>query len=129
MLTRETYHDYEIEYSADLGNPCCPRPSDALTGAGDLPGIWPQTPRDISSKAGLNDRIFSLAPPASKLNLCNFHTHTNAEHKGPGFSVFAGDSDHGGYKCNESDTLTAAELEDPTGGHGAFHGIVPGDTI
>jgi len=63
------------------------------------------------------------------MNLCNIHTHTNAEHKGPGFSVFAGDGEHGGYKCNETDSLTAAELEDPAHGHGAFHGIKPGDTI
>jgi hypothetical protein len=43
--------------------------------------------------------------------------------------VFAGDGEHGGYQCNDTDQLTAAELEDPSDGHGAFHGIVPGDTI
>ena len=63
------------------------------------------------------------------MNLCNIHTHTNAEHKGPGFSISAGAGEHGGYKCNEGESLTAAELEDPTHGHGAFHGIKPGDTI
>jgi len=63
------------------------------------------------------------------MNLCNIHTHTNAEHKGPGFSVSAGAGEHGGWKCNETADLTAEELEDPSHGHGAFHGIKPGDTI
>ena len=92
-------------------------------------GFGPQTPRDISASQGSNQRVFTLAPPASKLNLCNIHTHTNAEHKGPGFAVFAGGGKNGGFKCNNSDELTAAELKDPSGGHGAFHGIKPGDTI
>ncbi len=92
-------------------------------------GFGPQTPRDISSVSGENKRVFTLAPAATQMNLCNIHTHTNAEHKGPGFSVFAGDGEHGGYKCNGSDNLTSAELEDPAGGHGAFHGIKPGDTM
>ncbi len=50
-------------------------------------GFGPQTPRDIAGTAGSNPRIFASAPPASQLNLCNIHTHTNAEHNGPGFSV------------------------------------------
>jgi len=92
-------------------------------------GFGPQTPRDISNAAGTNARIFTLAPPARQLNLCNLHTHTNAEHKGPGFSIYAGDGEHGGYQCNDTASLTAAELEDPSHGHGAFHGVKPGDTI
>jgi Delta carbonic anhydrase len=92
-------------------------------------GYGPQTPRDISSVHGLNQRFFSLSPPAEKMNLCNIHTHTNAEHKGPDFSVFAGDGEHGGYQCNATDSLTEAELTDPTDGQGAFHGVKPGDTI
>lgn len=92
-------------------------------------GFGPQTPRDISSPAGENPISFTLAPSSAGMNLCNIHTHTNAEHKGPGFSVFAGDGEHGGYQCNDTDTLTQAELEDPGHGHGAFHGAVPGDTI
>jgi len=92
-------------------------------------GFGPQTPRDIAAIAGSNQRVFSLAPPASVMNLCNIHTHTNAEHKGPGFSVFAGDGIHGGYKCNETDSLTAAELVDPAEGRGPFLGIEPGDTL
>ena len=92
-------------------------------------GYGPQTPRDITMKEGTNQRVFTLAPPSARMNLCNIHTHTNAEHKGPGFTVFAGDGEHGGYKCNETDSLTAAELEDPENGHGAMHGVKPGDTI
>lgn len=92
-------------------------------------GFGPQTPRDISLPHGTNARVFTLAPPASKMNLCNIHTHTNAEHKGPGFSISAGTGKHGGYKCNNTSGLTTAELKDPAHGHGAFHGIKPGDTI
>ena len=92
-------------------------------------GYGPQTPRDISNLSGSNARIFTLAPPSNQMNLCNIHTHTNAEHKGPGFSVYAGDGENGGYQCNGTSNLTAAELEDPSGGHGEFHGIKPGDTI
>jgi len=92
-------------------------------------GFGPQTPRDIAKVEGSNARIFTLAPPATKMNLCNIHTHTNAEHKGPGFSVSAGGGEHGGYKCNNTDSLSPTELKDPSDGHGAFHGIKPGDTI
>jgi Delta carbonic anhydrase len=92
-------------------------------------GFGPQAPRDITSKAGTNPRVFSLAPPASQMNLCNIHIHSNAEHKAPGFSVFAGEGVHGGYRCNETASLTAAELENPTHGHGACHDLKPGDTI
>lgn len=92
-------------------------------------GYGPQTPRDIGSAAGTNARVFTLAPPASAMNLCNIHFHTQAEHKAPGFSVFAGDHEHGGYQCNETEGLSEAELDDPAHGHGACHGLKPGDTI
>lgn len=92
-------------------------------------GYGPQTPRDISSKLGKNARQFTLAPASSKMNLCNIHTHTNAEHKGPGFTINAGSGEHGGYKCNGTSELTEAELKAPEGGHGSFEGIKPGDTI
>ncbi len=92
-------------------------------------GFGPQTPRDISSVTGENERVFSLAPSADQMNLCNIHTHTNAEHKGPGFSVSVGNGVYGGYQCNETDSLTGAELEDPAGGEGSFEGVKPGDTI
>lgn len=86
----------------------------------------PQTPRDISNIAGLNTVTFPQAPPASAMNLCNIHTHTNAEHKGPGFSVFVDATDNGGYACNETADLTEAELAPAPG---AYQGVVPGQTI
>lgn len=92
-------------------------------------GFGPQTPRDISNADGRNMDDFPMAPDYSKLNLCNIHTHTNAEHKGPDFSIFVGDDDHGGYACNETSSLTPAQLTDPTDGKGAYKGVKPGDTI
>lgn len=89
-------------------------------------GSGPQTPRDISSVVGLNTVSFPQAPPASAMNLCNVHTHTNAEHKGPGFSVFVDATDNGGYACNGTADLTAAELAPADG---AYKGVVPGQTI
>lgn len=73
-------------------------------------GFGPQTPRDITFRGGKNMASFPLADDVKNLNLCNVHTHTNAEHKGPGFSVFVNDTDNGGYACNETDSLTDAEL-------------------
>jgi hypothetical protein len=90
-------------------------------------GFGPQTPRDISNKAGSNPVEAAFAPPASELNLCNLHTHTNAEHKGPGFTAFAGDGEHGGYRCNDSDSLSEAELSAPASA--AYRDVKPGDTI
>lgn len=92
-------------------------------------GFGPQTPRDISSTEGLNQADFPLAPSYSELNLCNIHTHTNAEHRGPGFNIFVDDSPSGGYACNETASLTEAQLSDPTNGQGAYKGVKPGDTI
>lgn len=92
-------------------------------------GFGPQTPRDITLTEGANPRVFNLAPPAAEMNLCNIHTHTNAEHKGPGFLVAAGKGEHGGWKCNETSELTASELADPFNGHGPLGGVKPGDTI
>lgn len=92
-------------------------------------GFGPQTPRDISSVIGTNPVKFKRAPSPKKLNLCNIHTHTNAEHKGPGFNIFVNDSKHGGYACNGTPDLTAKELIDPAGGNGAYKGVKPGDTI
>ena len=88
--------------------------------------MGPQTPRDISSPLGLNIESFPLAPQVSEMNLCNLHTHTNAEHKGPGFSMFVSNADDGGYACNDTVQLSAAELA-PV--EGAYKGVKPGDTI
>ncbi len=93
-------------------------------------GFGPQTPRDITLTSGSNPISFPLAPAASEMNLCNIHTHTNAEHKGPGYSVFVGDGEFGGYACDASADLTEAELADPyEGGEGPFGNVKPGDTI
>ncbi|WP_446830576.1 delta-class carbonic anhydrase [Candidatus Foliamicus sp.] len=88
--------------------------------------MGPQTPRDITVREGLNTVSFPLAPPASEMNLCNIHTHTNAEHKGPDFSVFVSDADDGGYACNATSDLSAAELAPADG---AYEGVEPGETI
>lgn len=71
----------------------------------------PQTPRDIAVKEGTNNADFPWAPAYSEMNLCNIHTHTNAENKGPGFSMHVGDGVHGGYACNETASLTEEELD------------------
>ncbi len=121
----DTDHDTNHENSTDHG-------SDASSVA-DAGGLCltsgPQTPRDISDPRGLNTTTFPMAPASTELNLCNIHTHTNAEHKGRGFSVFVGSAEHGGYACNDAGSLTEAELVDPSDGHGAMHGVKPGDTI
>lgn len=99
----------------------------AMTADGPLcTTMGPQTPRDISMVAGMNMDDFPMAPAASEMNLCNIHTHTNAEHKGPGFSMFVDDSDYGGYACNGTPDLTAAELAPAPGAYGK---VKPGDTI
>ncbi len=91
--------------------------------------MGPQTPRDISSLSGKNLMEFAMAPAFTEMNLCNIHTHTNAEHKGPGFSVFVNNTDSGGYACNDAASLTQTELFDPYQGKGAYKGVKPGDTI
>lgn len=97
--------------------------------AGLCQGFGPQAPRDIANPTGANTRVFTMAPASTAMTLCDIHVHTQAEHKGPGFSVFAGSGEHGGYQCNETAGLTAAELSDPDAGPGACHGIAPGDTV
>ena len=66
-----------------------------------------------------------VALSALAFTACGDNTN-NAEHKGPGFSV---DGVNGGYHCNDTANLTAAELSDPANGKGAFKGGKPGDTI
>lgn len=91
-------------------------------------GAGPQAPRDISSKSGTNTTMFNFAPSTAKLNLCNIHFHKNAEHKGPGYSIDAGEGKHGGWKCNDTTNLTGDELK-PFTGKAACTNIQPGDTI
>ncbi|MCA0995733.1 delta-class carbonic anhydrase [Alloyangia pacifica] len=92
-------------------------------------GFGPQTPRDIGNRHGLNPAGFTLAPPPEEMNLCNIHTHTNAEHLGPGFSIYAGPGEHGGFKCAGSQGLSDVELTRPHGSPARFEGVEPGDTI
>ncbi len=93
----------------------------------------PQTPRDITQTAGTNRSAFLIAPAASKLNLCNIHFHSGAEHRGPGYLhpvAHGSGSGHGGaagFQCNGTSKLTAAQLAPPPGG--ACKGLKPGDTI
>ncbi|MFK7945666.1 MAG: delta-class carbonic anhydrase [Paracoccaceae bacterium] len=99
----------------------------SLANAAELcAGYGPQTPRDISATEGLNERVFALADTTKAMNLCNIHTHTNAEHKGPGFRKFVSAMPSGGYACNNSDSLTEAELAPA---EGEYKGVKSGDTI
>ena len=117
-VASESGHD--MEHGAAAGEACV--------------GFGPQTPRDIDSRAGENKVIFTMAPPATEMNLCNIHFHENAEHKAAAFSIYAGDGNHGydsGYQCGISKELSKAELK-PTkeaickSEHGDLQ---PGDTI
>ena len=115
------------ESTPDTSAPVEAAPEPAETASAALcTDMGPQTPRDIGSPLGLNTEAFPLAPPAGEMNLCNIHTHTNAEHKGPGFSVFVSGADDGGFACNETSDLSEAELAPAPG---AFHGVKSGDTI
>lgn len=100
-----------------------------VSASGLCQGFGPQTPRDITNAYGRNTAGFPEAPPPEDLNLCNIHTHTNAEHMGPGFAVYAGGSDHGGFKCAGSTQLSPAELSRQNRGPVVFEGVDPGDTI
>ena len=99
---------------------------EAATDAGLCTTMGPQTPRDISFKAGLNTTKFPMAPSPKNMNLCNIHSHTNAEHKGPGFKTFVDGSDNGGYACNGTPDLTEAELAPYDSD---YKGVKPGQTI
>lgn len=96
-------------------------------------GFGPQSPRDLDSVAGDNNRSFEPAPAYAAMNLCNIHFHENAEHKGGDFTTYAGNGDgHGygsGFKYNGK--LTDAELAHYDHKVGASeHGdLEPGDTI
>ena len=83
-------------------------------------GSGPQTPRDISQKFGTNTSSFNLAPSYRDMNLCNIHTHTFAEHKGPGFSISANNGQTDGFRCNDTAGLSQEEVTDPTHGSGTF---------
>jgi hypothetical protein len=65
----------------------------ALEANTDGKGFGPQSPRDIDQDYGTNERVFSIAPNRSQMNLCNIHFHKNAEHAGGEFSTHAGNGD------------------------------------
>ncbi len=88
----------------------------------------PQSPRDISNDAGTNPISFPVATDTRQMNLCDIHSHTLAEHKGPDFSVLAADDGMVGYRCNQTDELSEAELTQPDGTV-SYGGAKPGDTI
>lgn len=93
-------------------------------------GYGPQSPRDIDQPKGENPQLFSFAPSAKKMNLCNIHFHNNAEHKARDFSIYAGEGKQGhggGYQCKMSQTLSKAELTKPA--KQICKGLRPGDTI
>ncbi|WP_354625570.1 delta-class carbonic anhydrase [Psychromonas sp. MME2] len=96
-------------------------------------GFGPQSPRDIDSILGNNQRFFSSAPPYSNMNLCNIHFHKNAEHKGGEFTKYAGNGDGHGYQSGymysgmlEPDELKPVHQEVCPSKHG---NLSPGDTI
>lgn len=104
-----------------------------LTSATEGKGFGPQSPRDITAKAGKNARSFAPAPAYQAMNLCNIHFHTNAEHKGQDFMKFAGNGDgHGGetgfaYSGKLSATeKTKLDADVCSGAHG---GLNAGDTV
>ncbi len=96
-------------------------------------GFGPQSPRDIDSYIGSNERVFNAAPAYKKMNLCNIHFHKNAEHKGGEFTLYAGNGEGHGYQSGYkySAKLSKSELK-PTlheacqSKHG---GLSAGDTI
>lgn len=90
-------------------------------------GFGPQTPRDIDSLSGNNQRIFSIAPQSENMNLCNIHFHASAEHKAKDFSLEVSESKGGGFACGMSESLTRAELKAPKNNY--CKGIEPGDTV
>lgn len=96
-------------------------------------GFGPQSPRDLDTATGSNQRVFSAAPAYTEMNLCNIHFHEGAEHRGGQFTTYAGPGDGKGYGTGYlfDGTLTEAELTavaEPVGAneHGSLE---PGDTI
>jgi hypothetical protein len=96
-------------------------------------GFGPQSPRDIDSIQGSNQRAFGAAPAYTSMNLCNIHFHKNAEHKGGEFAKYAGNGDGHGYNSGYvySGKLSKAELAPLKKAVGVSkHGsLYPGDTI
>lgn len=96
-------------------------------------GFGPQSPRDIGSATGNNNRAFGTAPEFSNMSLCNIHFHKNAEHKGGEFNNYAGNGDGEGYMSGfeYSGTLSEAEMKpvDAQICPSEHSQLYPGDTI
>lgn len=94
-------------------------------------GFGPQSPRDIDSNAGRNDRVFNAAPAYTKMNLCNIHFHKNAEHKGGEFTEYAGNGDGHGYQSGYkySGKLSTSELSPSSACKSEHSTLSSGDTI
>lgn len=96
-------------------------------------GFGPQSPRDLATLGGENDRVFATAPAHTQMNLCNIHFHENAEHKGGQFTTYAGNGDGkgAGTGFRYDGSLTEAELApyENTVGAGKYGELQPGDTI
>lgn len=98
----------------------------------DGKGFGPQSPRDIDSLPGKNDRMFNTAPGSTEMNLCNIHFHKNAEHKGGEFAKYAGNGDGHGYQSGYkySGMLSKSESMPSTEVCPSKHGgLSVGDTI
>ncbi len=105
----------------------------ALAAATDGKGYGPQSPRDISTAAGNNTRVFSEAPAATAMSLCDIHFHENAEHRGGDFTNYAGNGDGkgAGTGFEYNGDLTSAELAPVSEKIGVtkYGDLAPGDTI
>ncbi|MGZ2257397.1 delta-class carbonic anhydrase [Roseobacter sp. A03A-229] len=105
----------------------------ALAEATKDAGFGPQSPRDLSTLTGENDRVFATAPAHTEMNLCNIHFHENAEHRGGQFTTYAGNGDGkgAGTGFRYDGTLTEAELApyENTVGSTKYGDLQPGDTI
>lgn len=96
-------------------------------------GFGPQSPRDLESVAGNNQRSFEPAPASTAMNLCNIHFHENAEHRGGDFTTYAGNGDgHGygtGFRYNGKLSDTELAPYDHKVGASDHGDLKPGDTI
>jgi hypothetical protein len=105
----------------------------ALVAATDGKGFGPQSPRDIDVQDGTNRRAFGAAPAVTEMMLCDIHLHENAEHKGGGFTTYAGNGNGHGYGTGfkYSGDLTEAELApvDLKVGESEHGDLEPGDTV
>jgi len=105
----------------------------ALASATDGAGFGPQSPRDLETVSGDNQRMFNTAPPYTEMNLCNIHFHEGAEHRGGEYTTYLGNGDGTGYGTGfgYDGELTEAELAPYDSPVGEFEKgeLVPGETI